>query len=574
MSLLFLSFLAGILTVLAPCAFLLLPVIIGGSVGSNNRWRPYIITASLATSLLLFTLALKATSLLIDINPIFLTYFSGIVIILLGLISLFPTIWDKIQVKLGLSSGSDKLLEAAGKKEGVLGAILTGAALGPVFSSCSPTYVFVLTTVLREDFNNGILNILAYIAGLSLIMLGVGLIGRTFVKKLKWASNPNGIFKRIIAVLFILAGIGILTGFDKQLQTYLVPYSPVNKVEQRLLMESQGGSQNNSDPSQLFNINPPKVAPEIRGVTEWINSDAQTLAKLKGKVVLIDFWTYSCVNCLRNAPYLNSWYDTYKDQGFVIIGLHAPEFAFEKNKANVEKSIKDTYKTKYPVGLDNDFATWDAYENQFWPAAYLIDKDGNIRYTHFGEGEYDKTEEAIRALLKETGASLDQTKMVSSDVKPVGEVAIGQTPETYLGWSRSSNFANNSDLKANEKADYRFVPDLKTSTWSLDGAWTVNNEEIISESDTSKLRLKYNAKEVYLVMGADKATSIKLVSNSDDITLKLGVDTTKTSDKEASLTIADFRLYKLTKAQAFEKDQTIELTIPKGVRLNAFTFGG
>jgi cytochrome c biogenesis protein CcdA/thiol-disulfide isomerase/thioredoxin len=574
MSLLFLSFLAGILTVLAPCAFLLLPVIIGGSVGSNNRWRPYIITASLAISLLLFTLALKATSLLIDINPVFLTYFSGIVIVLLGLISLFPTIWDKIQVKLNLSSNSDKLLEAAGKKEGVLGAILTGAALGPVFSSCSPTYVFVLTTVLREDFTSGILNILAYTAGLSLIMLGVGLIGRSFVKKLKWASNPNGVFKRVIAVLFILAGIGILTGFDKQLQTYLVPYSPVNKVEQRLLMESQGGTQNNTDPSQLFNVNPPKVAPEITGITEWINSDAQTLAKLKGKVVLIDFWTYSCVNCLRNAPYLNSWYDTYKDQGFVIIGLHAPEFAFEKNRINVEKSIRDTYKTKYPVGLDNDFATWDAYENQFWPAAYLIDKDGNLRYTHFGEGEYDKTEEAIRALLKETGASLDQTKMVSGEVRPVGGFVVGQTPETYLGWSRSSNFANNADLKANEKVEYKFVPDLKSSTWSLDGAWTITNEEIISESDTSKLRLKYNAKEVYLVMGASQPTPIKMTSTDNDITLKLGVDATKITDKEASLTINDFRLYKLTKSQTFEKDQTIELTIPKGVRLNAFTFGG
>jgi cytochrome c biogenesis protein CcdA/thiol-disulfide isomerase/thioredoxin len=574
MSLLFLSFLAGILTVLAPCAFLLLPVIIGGSVGSNNRWRPYIITASLAISLLLFTLALKATSLLIDINPVFLTYFSGIVIVLLGLISLFPTIWDKIQVKLNLSSNSDKLLEAAGKKEGVLGAILTGAALGPVFSSCSPTYVFVLTTVLREDFTSGILNILAYTAGLSLIMLGVGLIGRSFVKKLKWASNPNGVFKRVIAVLFILAGIGILTGFDKQLQTYLVPYSPVNKVEQRLLMESQGGTQNNTDPSQLFNVNPPKVAPEITGITEWINSDAQTLAKLKGKVVLIDFWTYSCVNCLRNAPYLNSWYDTYKDQGFVIIGLHAPEFAFEKNRINVEKSIRDTYKTKYPVGLDNDFATWDAYENQFWPAAYLIDKDGNLRYTHFGEGEYDKTEEAIRALLKETGASLDQTKMVSGEVRPVGGFVVGQTPETYLGWSRSSNFANNADLKANEKVEYKFVPDLKSSTWSLDGAWTITNEEIISESDTSKLRLKYNANEVYLVMGASQPTPIKMTSTDNDITLKLGVDATKITDKEASLTINDFRLYKLTKSQTFEKDQTIELTIPKGVRLNAFTFGG
>lgn len=245
MSLLFLSFLAGILTVLAPCAFMLLPVIIGSSAGSTNRLRPYIITISLATSLLLFTLILKVSSLLININPDFLKYFSGVTIILLGIVSLFPSIWENIQIKLGLSNQSDKLLEAAKQKEGILGAILTGAALGPVFSSCSPTYVFVLTTVLRENFETGIINILAYIFGLGLVMLGVGLLGRNLVKRLRWAVNPNGIFKRVIAVLFILVGIGILTGFDKQLQTYLVPYSPVNQVEQKLLQNSKG--QKNSE---------------------------------------------------------------------------------------------------------------------------------------------------------------------------------------------------------------------------------------------------------------------------------------------------------------------------------------
>jgi cytochrome c-type biogenesis protein len=211
MSLLLLSFIAGILTVLAPCAFMLLPVIIGGSVGNGGRYRPYVITISLALSLFLFTILLKATSLLINIDPVFLKYFSGITVVFLGLISLFPEAWDTISAKFRLSSSSDGLLDKAKKKDGVLGAILTGAALGPVFSACSPTYVYILTTVLRQNLQDGLVNMLAYILGLSAIMLGVAVLGRKFIKSLKFAVNPQGIFKKTIAIIFILVGIAIIT---------------------------------------------------------------------------------------------------------------------------------------------------------------------------------------------------------------------------------------------------------------------------------------------------------------------------------------------------------------------------
>lgn len=250
---------------------------------------------------------------------------------------------------------------------------------------------------------------------------------------------------------------------------------------------------------------------------------------------------------------------------FGILGLHAPEFAFEKNKVNVEKAVKNTYNIKYPVGLDNDLATWDAYNNQFWPAKYLSDKEGNLRYTHFGEGSYDKTEQSIRALLQENGAKLD-TKTVSSDVQSTGQVQANQTPETYLGFSRSQNFANNAQLNAqqafNKTATFTKPAKLEANFWSLQGSWTVKNEFILSQSDDNVLELNFSAKEVYLVMGAEVPTNIEVQTNAPGSDVINGV-----------VTVTDYKLYKLVKLDNFQANQTIKLTVPKGVTLNAFTFG-
>lgn len=323
-------------------------------------------------------------------------------------------------------------------------------------------------------------------------------------------------------------------------------------------------------------LNNAKPAPEIVGITEWINGDPQTLAKLKGKVVLIDFWTYSCVNCLRSSPYINAWYDAYKDEGFVVLGLHAPEFAFEKNKVNVEKAVRETYDIKYPVGLDNDFATWKAYNNQFWPAKYLIDKDGNIRYTHFGEGEYDTTENQIRELLKETAA--DVKNQETAKIKPVAESNLNLqnlTPETYLGWGRHDKFVNKDDLGRdqafNKTNKYEFKP-LESNEWSLDGNWQIDNESIIPTENDAKLKFKVNANQVFVVAGSQNEAKINVKVNGQpiqDFDPKISGDDVF----NGQISIKDDKLYKIIKSQEFQKDLELELTVPKGVRINVFTFG-
>ncbi len=563
-----LSFIAGILTVLAPCSFSLLPIIIGGTVSGKNKNRALIITLSLALSIILFTLLLKVSTLLTNLDPNFLNYFSGGAIIIFGITSLFPQIWDFISIKLNLSAKSDELLIESQKKQGILGSVLVGTALGPVFSSCSPTYAVIIATVLRSSLVEGILNILAYVAGLSLVMFLIAYFGQNFIKRFRWAVNPYGWFKKILGIVFIIIGIAILTGYDKRIIASIPENSFLNtsKIERDLLNKTNTKSDTyaTTKDSQILNVAKPTQTPEIVGIDKWINSDPQTIKGLKGKVVLIDFWTYSCINCQRTLPYLTTWYNTYKDKGFVVLGIHAPEFSFEKKTENVEKAVKE-FNIKYPVGLDNDFKTWNNYNNQAWPGEYLIDKEGKIRRTHFGEGNYAESEKAIRTLLEENGSKLDSS-LATDKVTNTGLTSSDQTPETYLGFSRSAKFANNNELTVNQAYNkpytYKKVEALASDYWSLEGDWIVENENIISNSNEAKFRFKYNAKEVYLVMGSDSPADIKFTGQNPGSDVTNGI-----------IKVSDYKLYKLVKGDKFLKDGEFELAVPKGTKLNVFTFG-
>ena len=241
MEFLLISFIAGILTILAPCVFTLLPIILGGSIVGNGWKKPATIIASLSVSIFLFTLILKASTLLISIDPNIWKYISGTILIIFGLITVFPNIWAKIDFKLGFSSRSDKILNKGSKKSGILGDIFIGAALGPVFSSCSPTYAIIIATVLPQDPLIGILNLTIYILGLALVLIVISISGQSIVKKAKWAVNPNGIFKKILGVVFILIGISIFTGIDKKFEAFLLDQGilDVTQIEMNLLKKDR-----------------------------------------------------------------------------------------------------------------------------------------------------------------------------------------------------------------------------------------------------------------------------------------------------------------------------------------------
>ena len=567
MFLLFGAFFAGIITVLAPCVLPLLPVIIGGSVSGNvsDKRRPYIIAASLAISLILFTVLLKATTLLISVPPQVITYISGGIIVGLGIVFLFPMLYESVIIKLNLQAKSQQLLGQGSGRGAVIGAIITGAALGPVFSSCSPVYAYILATVLPVNFGVAMLYMVAYVLGLSLMLLLVGFLGQKLVRKLKFASNPRGLFTRIIAILFIVVGLLVITGYDKKLQTYVSEHTPFNfdKLSAQLIP-----SKNQlASASGVLNVKATK-APEFTGLSGWINSDPLTLAQLKGKVVLVDFWTYSCINCIRTQPYLKSWYSTYKDSGFVIVGVHAPEFAFERDPKNVADAAKKAG-LAYPIALDNNFATWNAYNNQYWPSSYLIDKQGNIRRIEQGEGGYQETEQAIRQLLSADGGSVPAASSMSSASDSV-PVTSGQTPETYLGIDKASNYEGSPALTAGTQTFTSTAPISRVNNWTLGGSWKVTSDGLMADKD-SVIKIRFAAKELYFVTANTVSNAkVSLVLNGQPIsqTGSAGDDVT-----DSSITVNQAQLYRAVKFTGFQKDNVLELHVPAGVQLNTFTFG-
>ncbi len=550
------AFLAGLLTVLAPCVFTLLPVVLGGSLTGSSWKKPATIIASLSVSVFVFTLILKASTALIYVPPQFWTTISGGILIGFGIITLFPSLWTKIDTKLGLSSRSDGVLHKSKEvNNSFLADVLVGAALGPVFSSCSPTYSLIIATILPLDFGVGVLNLLVYIIGMAIVLSAVAIFGQGLIKKLKWAANPNGWFKKFLGILFIVVGIAVFTGFDKRFETFLLDQGlfDVTVIENRLLEEPTSSSQN-SEPKGDFNIEEPYAAAEIQGIQTWINSDPLTLESLKGKVVLIDFWTYSCINCIRTTPFIESWYEKYKDEGLVVIGIHAPEFAFEKVESNVREAVVNAGIT-YPVALDNDFTTWRAYNNRYWPAHYFIDRDGQVRHTHFGEGEYDESEKVIQELL---GL---EAELIAGSADIEVPVSRFQTPETYLGYSRLENLVNFQEAKGDEEVDYQYTPELPEDFWSLEGKWTINSEAIVSGGD-SVLRINFTAKNVYLVMGSDAPVDVKISVVGD-----------AANEFIKTIKVNDYKLYELVDADSLQNSKVLEIEVPKGVSLNAFTFG-
>ncbi len=308
---------------------------------------------------------------------------------------------------------------------------------------------------------------------------------------------------------------------------------------------------------------PTFMAPDFTGGTSWLNSEPLTITQLRGKVVVVDFWTYTCINCIRTLPYLTKWYEKYKDKGLVIIGVHTPEFEFEKSTKNVQEAIKDLGIT-YPVVQDNEYLIWQAYDNHYWPAKYFIDKDGVIRNSHFGEGAHEESEKLVQQLLVETGVKAQMP------ITKLQEPKNGaRTPETYLGYRRMANFASPEILRSNRRSSYTIPTNLLVRSFALGGSWTVGEERSIAEKGAS-LAFHFEAKEVYVVMRPPegKATVNVLLDGKPVDKEHAGIDV-----QNGQVGIDEDRMYRFIKLPRTES-HILTLEFPEGnVEVYAFTFG-
>lgn len=317
-----------------------------------------------------------------------------------------------------------------------------------------------------------------------------------------------------------------------------------------------------------------QAMPEFTGIEAWLNSEPLTAAGLKGKVVLIDFWTYSCINCIRTLPYVTSWHDKYVDKGFTVVGVHTPEFAFEKEEENVRDAVV-RHDIAYPVALDNGYGTWNAYSNRYWPAHYLFDALGRLRYVHFGEGKYDETERAIQALLAEAGTDAGGALTELGDGPAFAKIG---SPETYLGYGRMELLASPEDVARDRPQAYTAPEPYALNRFSFRGTWTVEDERAVPAAGAA-LFYRYRSAVANLVLanmdadGPALRVDVRLDGKPVPETLR-GADLNVGEDGSTYLLVKDERLYEIVDAGDDYRERLLELSFPEpGTAAYAFTFG-
>jgi cytochrome c biogenesis protein CcdA/thiol-disulfide isomerase/thioredoxin len=575
------AFVAGVVTVLSPCILPILPVVLASATG--GRRRPLAVIIGLVASFAAFTLVISQVVMQLGLPSNVLRLAAVVVIGLLGLSMIVPALSTRVEMLLSRLPG---LAPQQQNDDGWKGGLLTGATLGLVWAPCAgPILAAITTLAATQRVSLGAVAVaLTYSVGVGLPLLAIAYGGHALLTRLPALSRHTAAVQKVFGGLMIVTAALIAFNVDVTLSAQAANLLPADWSQRLTAIETDpavinelrglandtgGGSAENpvvvqtpaavAIASSLPNMG---KAPEFAGISNWINSTPLTMAGLRGKVVLVDFWTYSCINCIRTLPYVTQWYERYKDQGFVIVGVHTPEFGFEHETANVTRAVQQ-YNIAYPVAQDNVFGTWSAFDNIYWPAKYLIDAQGNVRYTHFGEGDYDRTERAIQSLLAEAGrpANMPVTQPV-----PV-PISSGQSPETYVGMDRQGRFVSRERPVQGAVETYSLPASLSLNEFAVSGQWVFDGESASERQTGAKLVYNFRAKDVYLVMTSAKPVDVKisidagLVNKSEDV------------NAQGVLTVSESRLYHLVGLDAMQQATvTLEFSGPD-VEVYAFTFG-
>ncbi|MBY2934410.1 cytochrome c biogenesis protein DipZ [Rhizobium leguminosarum] len=591
MTLLIIAYLGGALTILSPCILPILPFVFARAGQPFVRSTLPMLAGMAATFALVASLAAVGGSWAIRANE----YGRLAAIVLLALFGAsllsprFASTLARPIVDLG-----NNLINATGDGRGtttVKSALLLGVATGLLWAPCAgPILGLVLTGAALQGANlQTTFLLIAYAAGAASSLAVALLVGGRIFTAMKRSLGVGDRIRQGLGAA-VLAGVAVIAlGLDTSLLARL-SYASTASLEQavldRLHAKPLSGASSElasnevmiaaADANKPFRSDLPVEghAPSLDGAVEWLNSEPLTTERLRGKVVLVDFWTYSCINCIRTIPYVRAWAEKYADQGLVVIGVHAPEFAFEKKIDNVKKAIGD-FQIGYPVAIDNDYSIWRAFENSYWPAAYLIDAKGQIRYHHFGEGNYSRTEKAIQDLLREAGSQTTASAPVVPDAKGVeagpdlGNIGSG---ETYLGYEQAANFASPEGLQADTAKNYS-IAEPGLNGWGLSGTWIVGRDQATLDQPGGGITYRFSARDLHLVLGpgaGDKPIRFQVKIDGK----APGPDHGSDIDADGNGTVTATRLYQLVRQSGTVAARNFEIRfLDPGVQAYAFTFG-
>ncbi|AIY39460.1 DipZ protein [Collimonas arenae] len=576
MILLLLVYLGGVLTILSPCILPVLPFVFARAEQPFLRAGLPMLGGMALTFAAVASLAAVGGAWAVHINQY------GRVLALMLLAAFALTLLSKrladFIAKPFVSVGN-RLVEGA--SDGGNGAspsrsFLLGIATGLLWAPCAgPILGLVLTGAAISGPNTHTsLLLFAYAAGAATSLGAALLIGGKVFALMKKSLGAGEWIRRAFGVAILFAVVVIAAGWDTNVLTRL-SLNSTNQLEQSLIARIKPAQAATSTGGATGDVASEGDLPSLAGATAWLNSEPLTPQALRGKVVLIDFWTYSCINCLRTLPYVKSWSEKYKDAGLVVIGVHAPEFAFEKELKNVQHAVQDLGVT-YPVALDNNFSIWQAFNNQYWPAHYFIDAQGRIRGHHFGEGNYDESEQLIRKLLVEAGAKnlpAADTLVKASGIQVAADNADMQSPETYVGYARADNFAAKPGLQADQPTDYTLPATLALNQWGLQGKWQADKEKAMLAGATGKIAFRFYARDLHLVIGpgADgKPVRFRVLLDGQSPADAHGVDT----DENGNGIVREQRLYQLIRQSKDVRQHTFSIEfLDGGAQAFAFTFG-
>lgn len=617
MILFLLAYLGGVLTIVSPCILPILPFVFARADKPFVRSGLPMLAGMAVTFALIATLAAVGGGWAVRVNQ-YGRWAALALMAFFGLTLLVPSLADRLTrplVALGgrLSQRADEQ-EAAGGST-VLTSALLGVATGLLWAPCAgPVLGLILTGAALQGANAQTTLLLVAFAAGAATSLGLALLvgGKVFAAMKRSLGASEWIRRGVGAVILVAVAaiaLGVDTGFltrvsqtstaaleqglvDKlhpQQESVLLPASgdamsgnPTMMAANPAMMSSApgGAMMMRAKPGQGEALPVEGAAPPLDGAVTWLNSPPLTLAQLKGKVVVVDFWTYSCINCLRSIPYVRAWAEKYKDQGLVVIGVHAPEFAFEKDVKNVRKAVADL-KIGYPVAVDNNYAIWRAFGNQYWPAHYFIDAQGQVRHHHFGEGGYDQSERVIQQLLAEAGRAKGSKVEVEGGlvaVKATGAQAPSDgkdvgSPETYVGYDRAENFASAGGAVRDARHVYALAGPLKLNAWGLAGDWTIGAEQAGLNAPGGKIAYRFHARDLHLVLGpAANGAKVRYRVTIDGKPpgANHGMDT----DAAGNGVITGQRLYQLVRQKGAIGDRTFEIQfLDAGAQAYAFTFG-